>query len=62
MGELGDQDHPYFKGSNPPPFVWEAYNRWISGVSTRDDDEVVGGFWAWHVPPFSTLQQDSFDP
>ena len=33
-GELGDQNHPYFKGSNPPPHVWEAYEKMIQGRST----------------------------
>ena len=33
-GELGDQNHPYFKGSNPPPHVWEAYEKMIQGSST----------------------------
>ena len=33
-GELGDQNHPYFKGSNPPPHVWEAYDKMVQGRST----------------------------
>ena len=56
-GELGDQDHPYFKGSNPPPHVWDAYNRVIEGSSRLLDDEIVTNFWAWHVPPFYTIPE-----
>jgi len=51
-GRLGDQDHAYFQGSNPPPSVWEAYDRVVRGISSSEEDEMVTGFWAWHVPPF----------
>jgi len=51
-GRLGDQNHNYFKGSNPPPCVWEAYEKVVRGISSGEEDEMVTGFWAWHVPPF----------
>lgn len=51
-GRLGDQNHNYFKGSNPPPCVWEAYDKVVRGISSGEEDEMVTGFWAWHVPPF----------
>ena len=51
-GILGDQNQPYFKGSNPPPAVLMAYERMLRGTSTEEEDEMVRGFWVWHVPPF----------
>lgn len=51
-GRLGEQAHKYFKGSNPPPSVWEAYEKVVRGLSSWEEDEMVTGFWAWHVPPF----------
>lgn len=56
-GELGDQNHPYFKGSNPPPFIWRAWEKRAGGTSTNYEDDIVGGFWAWHVPPFCYLPE-----
>ena len=49
---LGDPSHPVFKGSNPPPEVWDAYEQILEGKATEEEHEVVGGFLIWHVPPF----------
>ena len=49
---LGDPSHPVFKGSNPPPEVWDAYEQILEGKATEDEHELVGGFLIWHVPPF----------
>ena len=49
---LGDPSHPVFKGSNPPPEVWNAYEQILEGKATEDEHEAVGGFLIWHVPPF----------
>ena len=49
---LGDPSHPVFKGSNPPPTVWHAYEQILVGKATEDEHEAVGGFLIWHVPPF----------
>lgn len=56
-GELGDQNHPHFKGSNPPPHVWEAYARVMDGSDLWMDQEMVDSFWAWHVPPFYDMSE-----
>ena len=57
-GELGDQNHPYFKGSNPPPHVWRGYEKMLQGISSDYEQELVHGFWAWHVPPFYYVPGD----
>lgn len=61
QGLLGDQDHDYFKGSNPPPVVWEAYDKVVRNISTAGDEEMVSGFWAWHVPPFCYIPENGSD-
>lgn len=60
-GRLGDQAHNYFKGSNPPPSVWEAYDKVVRGLSSVEEDEMVNGFWAWHVPPFCYIPEGPDD-
>lgn len=49
---LADQDHPWFAGSNPPPFLWEAYRKSQDLTLTRHEDDMLHYFWLWHVPPF----------
>lgn len=61
QGILGDQDHDYFKGSNPPPAVWEAYDKVTRKISSAGDEEMVSGFWAWHVPPFCFIPENGSD-
>ena len=54
-GVLGDQDHAHFKGTNPPPEVWLAYERSLRGIASYEEVEILQGFWLWHVYVFPEL-------
>lgn len=60
-GILGDQSHTFFKGSNPPPWVWTAYQEIQDRCSLWYEEETVMGFWTWHVPPFCHIPDHDED-
>lgn len=51
-GVFGDQNHSKFRGSNPPPWLWEYYYRVINRTASWHKDNKVHSFWLWHVSPF----------